>query len=216
MDSHSYCSPQADHARHCVLPSASRMLVHRLFRLQQDALATHIDMTCRWVLPFILYPLITVASLCKGLSARHAWLSHMQTVLYAVGVPLTLGFTVWTVRRNYLRIGEQQERCLRVLAETPEASPEWPQRARALFDAFDLDQSGSIDVMEMRTVVNKKCAPPTASASLWWDCRWRGGAAYLTLSRSAAFATRCYGPWGLQGASGTGAKQDDHRSGASA
>ena len=63
MDSHSYCSPQADHARHCVLPSASRMLVHRLFRLQQDALATHIDMTCRWVLPFILYPLITVASL---------------------------------------------------------------------------------------------------------------------------------------------------------
>ena len=169
------------------------MLVHRLFRLQLDALATHIDMVCRWVIPAILYPLITLASLCKGLSAQHAWRSDMQIILLAAGVPLTLVFIAWRVRTssrysrdsrhprasvtdryitlpmlphdviaqvrtNYLSIGKLQARCLREFADTREDNAEWAHRARALFDAFDLDQSGSINFKEMRAVVKLKCA----------------------------------------------------------
>jgi hypothetical protein len=130
------------------------IIIHGFTARDMGDVAYHIDRVCRLVVPLLLYPGITIAFLLYGtleLTTTALTIGVLTTSVSFISIPI---FAV----RNIKHMAVVRARALHDVSPASGASPadpDWEQKVYRLFNAFDADDSGDIDIKEMRALVSQ-------------------------------------------------------------
>lgn len=124
------------------------MVVHNLIKQSRVALATHIDQSARVIIPWGLYPVVTLASIF-GFTDKDAAIA-----CGSVGIPVCLIVLVIVVKRSMNQMRIKQLNTVTAFQNCSPDDPKWEQCTTNVFNAFDLDGSGHVDEDEFRTLLN--------------------------------------------------------------
>jgi len=130
------------------------LFIHHLFKYNHlERLATHIDQVAAKVLPFQIYPLITVASLLWGFDAKDEGYLSTGLILLVVGLPICLLAMVVEVNARMNKQTRARKDAIFTFQKARPESTAWFVAAEKLFESFDNDKSGSIDKEELRDML---------------------------------------------------------------
>ena len=119
-------------------------LVHRGF--EDEALK--VNAVWAWASMAGFYPLITTGTILFGDGQTTSAL-----IVVAVLIPLVALLSVVEFYRRLSAGRRLRARCAKELSETPRSANNFPEVLRAAFEAFDLDHSSSLDMAEIRKLL---------------------------------------------------------------
>ena len=112
------------------------MVVHQMLKKQRDMLATNIDLSSRTVLPFVLYPGVTVATLIGFVDIP------LGVALLAVAIVVSICWLLILTRKAQKRQQQQQLKTVAAFIDCKPNDEQFETISSAVFKAFDLDNSG--------------------------------------------------------------------------
>ena len=126
------------------------MVVHNLIKTSQVALATHIDQASRIILPWGLYPVVTLGSILSFQDKKAGIICGL------IGIPICIVLLVVVVRRSMSKMRLRQLNTVTAFHNCSSDDADWEKCAENVFKAFDLDSSGLIDENEFRKLINAR------------------------------------------------------------
>ena len=127
------------------------MVIHRLACRKHNDLVIIIDRVFRYLLPLSVYPSLVVGMILTGTRHRAPGIATI-----VCGFVMTIAVGAWWVKRDYLRAVDRRTAALRAAAAIDHDGDKYPSVVMELFNAFDIDNSGSMDIAEMRALLERQ------------------------------------------------------------
>ena len=157
------------------------MLLHRLMHAKMHDTVILVDNVFRVFIPFLLYPCIALGMILIGL--RYILMGSLFIIGGFIGTGLLAAVQVY---RGKVKVEIDRAAAVSAVHSMPTEieEEEYVQTVTHLFNTFDLDKGGQLDIKEMRFLVN--CLYPGAPRAIVCEV----SPAYL-------LSLLCYPPYGF-------------------
>jgi hypothetical protein len=125
------------------------LIVHRMIQCHENVVAHEVDRVCRSTITFGIYPVSIAGILLVG-NQQHV----LGYVVFAIGLPAVLIYTYWKTTSDLLDRWRRQKQVVAVIGETDEGAEEYQPLLERAFRLFDADESGTVDVYELRLMLH--------------------------------------------------------------
>lgn len=142
-------------------------VVHVLASREMDSLALHADYACRQIMLMITYPGVTLGVLLYGLAAEQKGLEAIGHLLLGLSTLATLVLVPTITKSRMNTTKRQQDASLVALCAVTPTNAHYAEVAATLFDAFDVDGSGTMDQGEFYYLLQRLYPLPGDEAKLW-------------------------------------------------